>query len=381
MCDICGDPCGTEPRLSDYQCIWCHRTVHEKLCYCKQEHECDFGKNRELVIPPYCITLKTVGWRGQKKVVVKDVIQPPFQEWKPLLVFANPKSGGNEGHSLLKVFRGLLNPAQVIDLTEITPEVALQFCSLLPDVQFRILICGGDGTIGWVLNAIESLEIKKKPFTAILPLGTGNDLARVLGWGLKYIGDVHEIEDVLCDIEDAKLVTLDRWRISIEKQGLFHVRQKPKIFQMNSYLSVGCDAQVVLNFHKHRESQPSLFTSRIINKLMYFIYGSKDVLEQECKNLHERLEVELDGRKVDLTYIEGLLILNIASWCGGCEIWNSCSESTTPNYSFSDGLLEVVGLYSSLHIAKVRVNLAEPIVIGQARHIKVNKHDYDDDDC
>ena len=112
-CDICSEACGTEPRLSDYQCIWCHRTVHEKFCYCRQEHECDFGKIRELVIPPYCITLKTAGWRGQRKVVVKDVIKPPFEDWKPLLVFTNPKSGGNEGHNLLKVFRGLLNPAQV----------------------------------------------------------------------------------------------------------------------------------------------------------------------------------------------------------------------------------------------------------------------------
>ena len=36
---------------------------------------------------------------------------------------------------------------------------------------------------------------------------------------------------------------------------------------MNNYFSVGCDAKVVLNFHLHRESQPSLFTSRIINKV------------------------------------------------------------------------------------------------------------------
>ncbi len=65
---------------------------------------------------------------------------------------------------------------------------------------------------------------------------------------------------------------------------------------------------------------------------MYFIYGSKDVLEQECKNLHERLELELDGRRINLPNIEGLLILNIASWCGGCEIWKSCSESSAPNF-------------------------------------------------
>ena len=51
---------------------------------------------------------------------------------------------------------------------------------------------------------------KRPPYTAILPLGTGNDLATVLHWGKKYLGDVHEIEDVLYDIEKADLVELDR---------------------------------------------------------------------------------------------------------------------------------------------------------------------------
>jgi len=54
---------------------------------------------------------------------------------------------------------------------------------------------------------------------------------------------------------------------------------------------------------------------------MYFIYGSRDVLEAECKNLHERIELELDGRKIDLPQLEGIVILNINSWCGGCQIW------------------------------------------------------------
>lgn len=371
ICDVCNNTCGSEPRLSDYQCMWCHRTVHEKFCYCRQGHECDFGKMRELIIPPYCITLKTVGWRGQRKVVVKEVSHPGFDKWSPLLVFANPKSGGNEGTNLLKAFRGLLNPAQVIDLSEINPEVALEFCNLLPNVEFRVLICGGDGTIGWVLNAIESLKLSKPPYTAILPLGTGNDLARVLHWGTKYLGDVHEIEDVLCDIEKAELVELDRWKVDVCSDNLFHLKSVRKEFKMNSYLSFGCDAQVVLNFHKHRESQPSLFKNRIINKLMYFIYGSKDVIAQECKNLHQRLELKLDGKKINLPNLEGIIVLNISSWCGGCEIWKSVPEDKAPNASFSDGLLEVVGLYSSLHIAKVRVNLAEPVILGQARNVEV----------
>jgi len=36
---------------------------------------------------------------------------------------------------------------------------------------------------------------------------------------------------------------------------------------VNSYASVGVDALVALNFHRHRESQPMLFGSRIINRV------------------------------------------------------------------------------------------------------------------
>lgn len=49
---------------------------------------------------------------------------------------------------------------QVIDLNDDSPENALEWCRLLPTVTFRVLVCGGDGTIGWVLNAIESLKLQ-----------------------------------------------------------------------------------------------------------------------------------------------------------------------------------------------------------------------------
>ena len=49
---------------------------------------------------------------------------------------------------------------QVIDIHDVSPENGLEWCHLLPDVSFRVLVCGGDGTIGWVLNAIESLALK-----------------------------------------------------------------------------------------------------------------------------------------------------------------------------------------------------------------------------
>lgn len=53
----------------------------------------------------------------------------------------------------------------------------------------KLIIAGGDGTVASVINHVKSLDWN--PPIAILPLGTGNDLSRALGWVLYskiYIG-------------------------------------------------------------------------------------------------------------------------------------------------------------------------------------------------
>lgn len=78
--------------------------------------------------------------------------------------------------------------------------------------QFRILIGGGDGTFGWVLSVLEEAQdalLFKEPPCALLPLGTGNDLARVLSWGPGYTGE--KVLNILRSVEHSNLVHLDRY--------------------------------------------------------------------------------------------------------------------------------------------------------------------------
>ncbi len=103
------------------------------------------------------------------------------------------------------------------------------------------------------------------PHVAILPLGTGNDLARVLGWGKGY--EDEDIEEILTAVEHAELSMLDRWKVSMEHKRYLGLRKGARELTMNNYLGVGCDAGVALNFHRQRECRPELFKSRLINKV------------------------------------------------------------------------------------------------------------------
>ena len=46
----------------------------------------------------------------------------------------------------------------------------------------------------------------------VVPLGTGNDLARVMGWGARC-DDEEKIPSILTDMEHSSFKLLDRWTL------------------------------------------------------------------------------------------------------------------------------------------------------------------------
>ena len=55
------------------------------------------------------------------------------------------------------------------------------------DDELYVVACGGDGTMSWLVNKLFS-HIPKLYLLifGILPIGTGNDMSRSLGWGSQF---------------------------------------------------------------------------------------------------------------------------------------------------------------------------------------------------
>ncbi|CAJ0931282.1 unnamed protein product [Ranitomeya imitator] len=205
---LCEKTCGSVLRLQDWQCLWCKAAVHSS---CKEflPKKCPLGQCKVSVIPP--TALNSIDSDGFWKATC-----PPSCT-SPLLVFVNSKSGDNQGVKFLRRFKQLLNPAQVFDLMNGGPHLGLRLFQKFD--TFRILVCGGDGSVGWVLSEIDTLNLHKQCQLGVLPLGTGNDLARVLGWGSACDDDT-QLPQILEKLERAGTKMLDRWSIMVYETKL-----------------------------------------------------------------------------------------------------------------------------------------------------------------
>ncbi|XP_009068465.1 PREDICTED: diacylglycerol kinase kappa [Acanthisitta chloris] len=200
-CAVCDRTCGSVRRLQDWRCLWCKAIVHSA---CKEQlgKRCPLGQYKVSIIPP--TALNSIDSDGFWKATCPSTCS------SPLLAFVNSKSGDNQGVKFLRKFKQFLNPAQVFDLMNGGPHLGLRLFQKFS--TFRILVCGGDGSVGWVLSEIDTFGLHKQCQLGVLPLGTGNDLARVLGWG-SLCDDDTQLLQILEKLERATTKMLDRWSV------------------------------------------------------------------------------------------------------------------------------------------------------------------------
>jgi len=275
----------------------------------------------------------------------------------------NRLSGGQAGARVFAALSSSQMLQALADLSEGGPlplleELATAHAAGAPPAT--VLVFGGDGTFNWAAATVLSLRARYPAFRPNLvpcPLGTGNDLARVLGWGVSYPGEARLPAFVQAAAAAPRGPCLDVWRVRFA--------QHPTPFPyMVNYFSIGVDAEVSRRFDAARTASPRSFTSQLQNKVRYAALGASLVFTGAASLGKRVAALAVDGVAVALPAgLKSLLFLNIPSYGGGTHPWgddapSAClprSDGAFQPACSDDSLLEVVGFFGVGHAASLHL--------------------------
>ncbi|XP_008662694.2 diacylglycerol kinase 4 [Zea mays] len=357
----------------------------------------------------------------------------------PLVAFVNPRSGGRLGPVLKTRLQELIGEDQVFDLTIVKPsdfvEYALACLEQLADSgdhsarfvrhNLRVMVAGGDGTIGWVLGCLGELYIQNRepvPPVAVIPLGTGNDLSRSFGWGASFsFSWKAAAKRSLYKAIFGSVSCLDSWQVVVsmpehgeeEKEHLDLPHSLRRLGECTfyddgtakgelpetvycfdgvfyNYFSIGMDAQVAYGFHQLRDEKPFLASGPLSNKLIYAGYTCKQgwfftqcISDPELRGL--RNIICLSIKRMDSSEwenipvpssVRAIVALNLHNYASGRNPWGNLKPEYLEKRGFveaqsDDGLLEIFGLKQGWHASLVMVELISAKHIAQAAAIRI----------
>ncbi|XP_042511381.1 diacylglycerol kinase 4-like [Macadamia integrifolia] len=284
----------------------------------------------------------------------------------------------------------------------------------------RVMVAGGDGSVGWVLGSLAQLYMQNRlpiPPTGIIPLGTGNDLSRSFGWGGSFpFAWKSSVKRSLHKAVTGPVCRLDSWHIVVSTPAGENIElpyslkfteecsldqdlvvegelpEKSTCFEgvFYNYFSIGMDAQVAYGFHHLRNEKPYLAHGPIANKMIYSGYSCTQgwfctpcISDPNLRGLRNILRIyikrvncsEWEQIRVPSS-VRAIVALNLHNYGSGRNPWGNLKPEYLEKRGFveahaDDGLLEIFGLKQGWHASFVMVELISAKHIAQAAALRL----------
>ena len=236
----------------------------------------------------------------------------------------NPVSGGGQGKVIHKFLPEIMESMDFKSdewKVEFTRKEGMdeQILNALASTETLVAV-GGDGTVSSVFSIMLASEYASKVQIGLIPLGTGNDLARVLGLYKPFV--------------DKGLLYLVR-RLLLAKSRPFDIWMVNGKYALANYFSAGIDARIAHDFNQDRATGVISSNSVIANKLHYvkrFFADRAYYLKSGHISMVDRDSQNVEN--IDLTGHKTVIVGNIPSFASGA---NPFFKS-----DMADGYLEVV---------------------------------------
>ncbi|MCL2100318.1 MAG: hypothetical protein FWH22_01225 [Fibromonadales bacterium] len=270
----------------------------------------------------------------------------------------NPISGGGQGKVVFDFLPEIMR-SMAFDETEWKREFSIyerfeeQIKEALASSEC-LIAAGGDGTATAVFNVLLKHEEFKNAKIGLIPLGTGNDLGRVLNLYSALVG--RGLLYTVRKLVTAKSRKLDLWKINGK-------------FAMANYFSAGIDARIAYDFNHDRAEGKIAGNSVAINKLHYvkkfFADKGYRLKTGELRITSKNGETKSYSLENNCTVIIG----NIPSFAGGSNPFGKSD--------MADGLLEVLRIKSIKNfLIAISLGLSRYVKKAQEIEIHLNKDEF-----
>ena len=105
------------------------------------------------------------------------------------------------------------------------------------------------------------------------------------------------------------------------------------------------------------------------------------------KDFTRDIVLEVDGKRVDLPSLEGIIIMNIlrymnksmshtlhddlySSWASGANLWGHEKDEKFSRPTHYDGMLEVVGVTGIVHLGQIQSGMRSAVRLAQGGHVR-----------